>query len=79
MVTKASRTARTGDSCDGMLGGGGVISPAEVKRDVRRRDDADSRWLTSSWLAPAPVRRGNQQPGPEEGGIWRIAAGRTAR
>jgi hypothetical protein len=55
-----------------------VIAQPDVNRTVRRRDDSDSRWLISSWLAPAPSTRTSGRDRKREG-ICRIAAVRTAR
>ena len=55
-----------------------VIAQPQVNSTVRRRDDSDSRWLISSWLAPAPSTRTSSRDLIREG-ICRIAAVSTAR
>ena len=49
-----------------------------VNSTVRHRDDSDSRWLISSWLAPAPSTRTSSFD-RIRAGIWRIAAVSTVR
>jgi len=68
---------RCGQLLDRLLVGFGD-RPAGVNRTVRRRDDSHSRWLISSWLAPAPSTRTSSRDRKREG-ICRIAAVRTAR
>ena len=55
-----------------------VIAQPQVNSTVRRRDDSDSRWLISSWLAPAPSTRTSSRD-RIRAGICRIAAVSTAR
>ena len=53
-----------------------IIQP-QVNSTVRRREASDSRWVISSWLAPAPSTRTSSRDRMREG-IWRIAAVSTA-
>ena len=55
-----------------------VIAQPQVNSTVRRREDSDSRWVISSWLAPAPSTRTSSRD-RIRAGIWRIAAVSTAR
>ena len=55
-----------------------VLGAAPSDTTVRHRDDSDSRWPISSWLAPAPSTRTSSRE-RMRAGIWRSAAVRTAR
>ena len=55
-----------------------VIIQPQVNSTVRRRDDSDSRWVISSWLAPAPSTR-TSSCDRIRAGICRIAAVSTVR
>ncbi len=54
------------------------MAQPQVNSTVRRRVHSDSRWLISSWLAPAPSTRTSSFD-RMRAGIWRIAAVSTAR
>ena len=55
-----------------------VLGDAPSGPTVRRREASDSRWVISSWLAPAPSTRTSSRERIREG-ICRIAAVSTAR
>jgi hypothetical protein len=55
-----------------------VIAQPQVNSTVQRRDDSDSRWLISSWLAPAPSTRTSSRD-RIRAGICPIAAVSTVR
>ena len=55
-----------------------VLGPEPSDTTVRHRDDSDSRWLISSWLAPAPSTRISSRD-RIRAGICRIAAVSTVR
>ena len=55
-----------------------VIAQPQVNSTVRRREASDSRWLISSWLAPAPSMRTSSFD-RIRAGICRIAAVSTVR
>ena len=56
----------------------GVIIQPQVNSTVRRAVDSDSRWVISSWLAPAPSTRTSSRE-RIRAGICPMAAVSTAR